>query len=85
MHDDLREDEYPDQADWADADDPDGDQVACPECGQWVFDDTQKCPYCGNWIVPSQALASRRSWVVPAAVLLMAVLMLLITIRWWLL
>ena len=32
-------------------DDPDSELVACPECGDDVYEDAQQCPLCGTYIV----------------------------------
>ena len=41
------EDDYPD-----DADDR-SEVVACPECGEDVYEDAEQCPECGAYIVHS--------------------------------
>jgi hypothetical protein len=73
--------EYPDPEDWDDPDAPDDDQVVCPNCGRWIYDDTEKCPHCGNWVVKSQALRGSRGWVVPAVTVVMVLLMLAFMLR----
>ncbi len=79
---DYRDDD-PDLSDWEDSDDPEADQVQCPECGGWVYDDAQKCPWCGQWIVPGQALRGGRSRLVSAVVVLMILLILVLVLRGW--
>lgn len=76
-------DEDPGLSDWDDSDDPEADQVQCPECGGWVYDDTQKCPHCGQWIVPGRALRGRRGRLLPAVVVLMLLLILVLVLRGW--
>ena len=50
--------------------------MACPECGARVTEDTQKCPRCGDWITPIAPASGRRSWWLAIAVLLMLLAML---------
>ena len=65
-----------DQAD----DDPEGDQLPCPSCGNMIFDDTDRCPHCGDWVMPLAAAASSRGgiWVWWTALILAVVL----TLTW---
>ncbi len=64
----------------SDVDDDDAlAEMACPECGRRVTEDTQKCPYCGDWITPISPGSGRwKRWVFVGAV----VLMLLAMLRW---
>jgi hypothetical protein len=52
-------------------------EMACPECGARVTEDTQKCPRCGDWITPvERGGGSWKKWWFAVAVLLMLLAML---------
>ncbi len=60
MHDDDDDWEQPDPDD---ADDDDLELVACPSCGEAIYEDAEQCPYCGDYVVHStSALAGRPLW-----------------------
>jgi hypothetical protein len=81
--DDPDDRDLPDPADLAD-DGPEADQVVCPACGAWVFDDTEQCPHCGDWIVPrlSTSVATRRVWLILALVVIAGLVMITVGWRW---
>jgi predicted nucleic acid-binding Zn ribbon protein len=64
---------------WAD-DDDEAEQLPCPACGGWVYEETEKCPHCGDWIDPRSRAAKSKAWVWITATLLVIVLILL-TVR----
>jgi hypothetical protein len=80
---DYRDEDYPDPSDWADPDDPEGDQVRCPACRGWVYDDAEQCPRCGNWIVPGAGRVGPRGRLFLAVAVLMIVLILVLVLRGW--
>ena len=45
-------------------DEPDQDDfVACPVCGEPVYEDAQRCPHCEHYITPgTAALGGRPLW-----------------------
>ena len=45
--DELRDDEYPDEAS---LDEESSETVPCPECGSDVYEDAPQCPVCGTYI-----------------------------------
>ncbi len=56
-----------------DSDDPEDDLVACPSCGNDVYEDAEKCPHCGDWMIPHSG--SRRLhwiWVLAAVAVLVS-------------
>jgi predicted RNA-binding Zn-ribbon protein involved in translation (DUF1610 family) len=73
---------YDDEHEWeAESDDyaddePEGDQLPCPSCGEMVYDDTDRCPHCGDWIMPLEASTSRKStlWIIGAVLALIGLL-----------
>ena len=77
MSDEYDQQEWAEESDWvaddADEDDPEGDLLPCPSCGEMIYDDTDRCPYCGNWVMPMAAASSRRSRVWLVAVILVII------------
>ncbi|MEM9657333.1 MAG: zinc-ribbon domain-containing protein [Planctomycetota bacterium] len=64
--------------DWSDEaseEDPVDQTVACPHCGEQVYDDSPRCPSCGQYLLESDLASSTRPWwiVVGAAACLYAV------------
>lgn len=50
-------------SDHDEADDDLSDLVACPACGEEIYEDAEQCPYCGEYVVPStSAFAGRPFW-----------------------
>lgn len=46
--------------------------VACPHCGEPVYEDAEQCPYCGDYIVPggsTSVLGGKPFWYVALAML----------------
>ena len=76
----MHDDELPDDADLHDEDDPEADQVPCPECGGWVYDDIDQCPHCGNWIIPLQRASGPRRWLWALVTLLLVAALILLTV-----
>jgi hypothetical protein len=73
--DELGEHEYPDPGDLH-GDDDDDDRVACPQCGQMIYEDSPRCPYCGHWVVTgSEASRRSRGWFWPILIVLLAALL----------
>ena len=57
-------------------DDPAGDQIPCPACGNMIYDDTDKCPHCGEWIMPLASHARMPAWIrLTAAIVAVAFLL----------
>lgn len=59
--DSWEDEEWPDE----DYGDEEADVVACPECGQDVYEDAEFCPACGNYIVhrsSSYVWTNRPTW-----------------------
>lgn len=52
--------------DWESSDEADDDTpdlVACPACGEEIYEDAEQCPCCGEYVVPStSAFAGRSLW-----------------------
>ena len=67
--------EWVDESDMTD-DEAIPDEVSCPICGEWVYEDAEKCPHCGNWIVPSLGGARSRPWWWIVIVIVMVLLIL---------
>lgn len=39
--------------------------LACPACGEQIYEDAQQCPYCGDYVThASSALVGRPWWFV---------------------
>jgi hypothetical protein len=59
--DELRDEEYPDEADadWDNDDDP--ETIACPVCGADVYEESERCPACGEYITPNTSPLAGRS------------------------
>ena len=76
----MHDDELPDEADFQDEDDPEADQVPCPACGGWVYDDIDQCPHCGNWVVPLQGSSRPRRWLWALVTLLLVAALILLTV-----
>ena len=70
--DDDLDPEGPSRQDLRDLSDDDTDVTPCPACGADVYEDAERCPHCGAYIVPGRAGAGWRRWVVIAAVLALA-------------
>jgi hypothetical protein len=72
-----------DLTDWDDEDDvdfdfdDDGDEptIACPYCGEEIYEDAPRCPACGQYVSAEDAPGARRPWwiVIGAAVCLLLV------------
>ncbi len=71
-NDDLDEDDY---AGFNTAPDDDDPTVACPHCGEEVYDDAEQCPACGRYLSREDAPAAARPWwiVIGVAVCLVIV------------
>lgn len=59
--DDLRDDEYPDEADPNGDEDDESETVECPACGADVYEDSERCPACGEYISPDTSPLKGRS------------------------
>jgi len=62
--DDLRDDEYPDEADDPGA----SDSRPCPACGGDVHELCDHCPSCGHWITDERTPVGRQPllWIIVA-------------------
>jgi len=65
--------------DWGDEDsdvgDDSGDEatVACPYCGEEIYEDAPQCAACGNYIsAEDHATPSKPAWIVVTAVICLA-------------
>lgn len=70
---DLEDHEWPDPSDWT-PEDASVDEIACPACGEAVYEGTEKCPECGEWItthIPSRSWA----WAVLAVLVIVSFVM----------
>ena len=79
-HDDeLRDEEFPDEADASDQQHNDeADTAQCPQCDATVYHDAVQCPTCGAWVSPADQTDHSRKWwwialVLAAIVALLAV------------
>jgi hypothetical protein len=61
--DDLRDEEYPDEADDDWDNDDEAETFACPACGADVYEDSQRCPACGEYISQNTSPMAGRSAV----------------------
>jgi predicted RNA-binding Zn-ribbon protein involved in translation (DUF1610 family) len=52
-----------DEVDYGDDawDDDDSHTIACPACGDDVYEDAEQCPHCGEYIIGA-SLNSRYAW-----------------------
>ena len=73
--DDLRDDEYPDEADESpyqasdSAYDGPSDTRRCPACGAEVYELSDHCPHCGHWIIEAHRSGRRALfWIIIAIV-----------------
>lgn len=72
------DDSYANDSDDADVDtEADESTMACPLCGEDIYDDAERCPECGNYIAWSDAeqrapsqFTKRPLWIIATAVLL---------------
>ena len=66
-----------DDADFDDESD-DVETLACPACGEQIYEDAQQCPHCGDWIIPVDARGRslRLIWIVAALLLIVAMIFL---------
>ena len=62
--DDLDDGEWPDETD----DDEDG-TVACPHCGESVYEDAERCPGCEMYLSRENRPWSRPLWLVGGVVI----------------
>jgi len=72
--DDSRDD--PQQIDIDELGGDDNDTVPCPNCGQEVYEDTDRCPYCGHWVVLTESYSQRPIWqwfLIPAVIIAMLI------------
>mgnify|MGYP007086393869 FL=1 len=59
-------------------DDSDDGTVACPACGEPMFEDSPRCPTCGEYVSADGASSSPRpTWIV------VTVLVCLTAAAWW--
>ena len=49
--------EYPDEDD-LDDDDSESSVFPCPQCGEEIYEDSDRCPYCGEYILSSHAYST---------------------------
>lgn len=80
----IRVRDYDDE-DWADRDAPqesdlidddESETLACPECGEEVYEDTEQCPECGQYITPKvkESRLENAIWTTAAILVLVACL-----------
>jgi ribosomal protein L37E len=72
MHDDFEADEWTDDEGSAtdSADDP---TVACPYCGEEMYDDAPQCAACGSYIsAEDHAISRKPTWIVVTALVCLA-------------
>lgn len=56
-------DEWDDDWELPEPDDDVPDLIACPACGEEIYEDAERCPYCGEYVVHStSALSGRPLW-----------------------
>jgi hypothetical protein len=62
----AEEDEWSPDDDSPDADGIPADTLPCPECGEEIYEESERCPYCGAYVVFDTSVWSGRStaWVV---------------------
>ena len=70
--DDLRESEFPDDAD-TDTDESDLGSEPCPYCGEAVYEDAELCPHCRSYISREDSVNRKPLWFLIAALILLAV------------
>jgi hypothetical protein len=76
----LEDWEYPDPDD--DEDEEESETVACPACGEQVYEHADQCPDCGEYIVHGTSVLAGRSlgFVLLALLGIVAVIWLLVRV-----
>ena len=69
---DDEEDESPDASDV-----DEGEQVRCPSCGAWVYEDAGICPKCGNYFTEEDVAGRTPVWIVVGVIVCLAVVVLM--------
>jgi predicted amidophosphoribosyltransferase len=69
--DDLRDDEYPDESDWAD-DELQSDTVTCPFCSAEIYEDSERCPACGEYVTRDTNIRPLWRWTAAGILVLIA-------------
>lgn len=59
---------YDEDDDWEspepdeEADEDSVETVACPDCGEQIYEEAEQCPYCGQYVTHSTSPWSGRPW-----------------------
>ena len=71
--DDDLDDDYPE-------DDDSSELVACPHCGEEIYEEAEQCPHCGEYVIhDTRVLASKPLWYVLLALAGIAAVILLLS------
>ena len=73
----------PGEADLDLAADDETPTVACPHCGEGIYDDAQQCPHCGQYVVAGRAGNGRTWWIILGVLLAGLAMGLYLTFRVW--
>ncbi|MGH7214508.1 MAG: hypothetical protein ACREIT_07080 [Tepidisphaeraceae bacterium] len=83
----LSEREFPDESDMDDADQgwgPSEITIACPYCGEQVFEEAQRCPYCERYRSEEDAprrMRRKGTWLIVGVIIATAITLLWIAVR----
>ena len=53
-------------------DDPDDYTIACPHCGDEIFDDVEQCPHCRQYLSAADFKKPIPTWVIVLVILTVA-------------
>ena len=79
--DDYEADDW-ETAEPGEVDDEELDLVACPSCGEPIYEEAEACPYCGEYVTHSTSvLAGKPLWFIVLAIL--GIIAVIATILHW--
>ncbi|MEC8345427.1 MAG: hypothetical protein VXZ63_09795 [Planctomycetota bacterium] len=63
---------------WWDEDDETEEEnlERCPQCSQWIYEDSVSCPHCGHYLTDADGAARPKPWTFVATVILCLLLVL---------
>ena len=75
--------EGPGDADMDLAEDDETPTVACPHCGEAIYDDAPQCPHCGQYVLAGRAGSGRTWWMIMGVLLAGLAMGLYLVFRVW--